>query len=151
MKLIVAVDENGGIGNKGKIPWRCVEDQLFFRFLTMGECVFMGRETYNSLPKSLSGRRNFVITSSDEPLRTGFRRGDLKMMYDINDGFIIGGQMLYNDAIVKGYADTLYLSRITGLHECDRFFTVPKSLKKVASLELSSDCTVEKWTHDNDY
>lgn len=68
MKLIVAVDENGGIGNKGKIPWSCVEDQLFFRFLTMGECVFMGRETYNSLPKSLSGRRNFVITSSDEPL-----------------------------------------------------------------------------------
>ena len=145
MKIIVAVDENGGIGCNGGIPWKCPEDQRFFRFLTMGERVYMGRKTYESLNKPLSGRYNFVITSSQERLREGFHRGDLPLMYAIGDGFIIGGQALYEDALRKRKVDTAFISRINGIYECDRFFVLPSEFKKVSSFSISPDCTVEKW------
>lgn len=145
MKLIVAVDQNGGIGCNGKIPWSCPEDQRFFRFITMGERVYMGRATYDSLSKPLSGRYNFVVTHSKEDLRQGFHKTSLQMMYLNNEGFVIGGQMLYEDALSRKKVETIYISRISGLYECDRFFDMPAEFRKVSHYKLSEDCTVEKW------
>lgn len=61
--LVVAVAENGVIGQGGKIPWHISEDLKRFKALTMGHAVVMGRKTWDSLPrKPLPGRANVVVT-----------------------------------------------------------------------------------------
>lgn len=60
--LIVAVAENGVIGDRGAIPWRLKSDQQRFKALTMGKPVVMGRKTFISLRRPLPGRTNIVVT-----------------------------------------------------------------------------------------
>ena len=61
--LVVAVAENGVIGQGEKIPWHISEDLKRFKALTMGHAVVMGRKTWDSLPrKPLPGRANVVVT-----------------------------------------------------------------------------------------
>ena len=63
LSLIVAVANNGVIGNKGALPWRIPEDLRWFRQHTIGKPVIMGRKTWESLPKKpLPGRTNIVVT-----------------------------------------------------------------------------------------
>jgi dihydrofolate reductase len=60
--LIVAVAENGVIGNANGIPWRLKADQQRFQALTMGKPIVMGRKTFLSLKRPLRGRTNIVMT-----------------------------------------------------------------------------------------
>jgi dihydrofolate reductase len=60
--FVVAVAENGVIGQGNAIPWRLKSDMLRFRALTLGKPVVMGRKTFMSLRKPLPGRTNIVIT-----------------------------------------------------------------------------------------
>jgi dihydrofolate reductase len=59
---IAAVARNGVIGNDGDIPWRIPADWQRFKRLTMGQVLIMGRKTYDSIGRPLSGRTTFVIT-----------------------------------------------------------------------------------------
>ena len=65
MRLVIACDPNGGIGYKNKLPWTKIEGDLpRFKKLTENRVVFMGRNTWESLPvKPLPNRQNFIITS----------------------------------------------------------------------------------------
>jgi dihydrofolate reductase len=60
--FIVAIAENGVIGQGNAIPWRLKSDMQRFRKLTMGKPVVMGRKTFQSLPKPLAGRTSIVVT-----------------------------------------------------------------------------------------
>jgi dihydrofolate reductase len=61
--LVVAAARNGVIGKQGKLPWRLSSDLKFFKAITMGKPLVMGRKTWESLPKRpLPGRDNIVIT-----------------------------------------------------------------------------------------
>jgi dihydrofolate reductase len=60
--FVVAIAANGVIGQGNAIPWRLKSDMQHFRKLTMGKPVVMGRKTFQSLPKLLSGRTNIVMT-----------------------------------------------------------------------------------------
>ena len=61
--LVVAIAENGVIGNNGLIPWHISDDMKRFKALTLGHTVVMGRKTWDSLPrKPLPGRSNVVVT-----------------------------------------------------------------------------------------
>ena len=61
--LVVAIADNGVIGNQGAIPWHISEDLKRFKALTMGHTIVMGRKTWDSLPrKPLPGRVNVVVT-----------------------------------------------------------------------------------------
>ena len=61
--LVLAVADNGVIGDRGTIPWRIPEDLKRFKALTMGSPIVMGRKTYESIPRRpLPGRTNIVIT-----------------------------------------------------------------------------------------
>ena len=63
LTLVVAMAENGVIGNKGALPWRIPEDLKRFKALTLGKPCIMGRKTWDSLPKKpLPGRTNIVLT-----------------------------------------------------------------------------------------
>ena len=61
---IVAVSANGAIGKNGKLPWHYPADLKFFKETTLGSCVLMGRNTWESIRKPLPNRRNFVLTKS---------------------------------------------------------------------------------------
>lgn len=60
--LVVAVAENGVIGNDGTMPWHLPADLRRFKALTMGQPMVMGRKTFESLPGVLPGRRHIVLT-----------------------------------------------------------------------------------------
>jgi dihydrofolate reductase len=61
--FVVAVSKNGIIGRDGTLPWRLASDMRFFKTITMGKPLIMGRKTWESLPKRpLPGRDNIVIS-----------------------------------------------------------------------------------------
>jgi dihydrofolate reductase len=60
--LIAALAENGVIGRDNKLPWRIKSDMQYFRSLTMGKPVVMGRKTFQSIGKPLKGRTNIVVS-----------------------------------------------------------------------------------------
>src|SRR6478672_13370502 len=100
MKAIVAMTRDRVIGKENRIPWRLPGEQRWFKEVTMGHSILMGRKTFESIGQPLPGRRNLVIT------RTGSFPGvelirDLQTfdptLYEV-DGkeiFIIGGAKIY--------------------------------------------------------
>ena len=72
--LVVAVADNGVIGQGGRLPWRLKSELAHFRRVTMGKPIVMGRKTYLSIGKPLPGRTNIVV-SRDRTFRRAGRRG----------------------------------------------------------------------------
>jgi len=62
MKAIMAMARHRVIGHAGGMPWHLPEEFRFFKKTTMGHTIVMGRKTYESLGKPLSGRRNIVLS-----------------------------------------------------------------------------------------
>ena len=62
MKAIAAMSLNRVIGCEGQIPWHLPEDFKWFKQLTTGHFVLMGRKTYESMGKPLPNRTNIVLT-----------------------------------------------------------------------------------------
>jgi len=60
--LLVAVSENGVIGNAGQLPWHLPADLMRFKRLTMGHSIIMGRRTYDSIGRLLPGRTTVIVT-----------------------------------------------------------------------------------------
>ena len=61
-KAIVAVSEDGVIGRAGDLPWRLPGDLKWFKKITLGHTLVMGRKTWESLPGALPGRQNWVLS-----------------------------------------------------------------------------------------
>ena len=66
VSLIVAVSRNGVIGLNNQLPWHLPEDLKYFKSVTMGKPLIMGRKTYDSIGRPLPGRTNIVITRDPE-------------------------------------------------------------------------------------
>jgi dihydrofolate reductase len=126
--LVAAVARGGVIGRAGGIPWRLPEDVAHFKSLTTGHAVVMGRRTWDSLPdrfRPLPGRRNVVVTRSDEwradsAERAGSVDGALALLADEEHVFVIGGAEIYAAALP--HADELVLTEIDVAAEGDTFF-----------------------------
>jgi dihydrofolate reductase len=127
LSLIAALDENGGIGLQGGLPWRLPDDLKRFRALTMGHHVIMGRKTYESLGRPLPGRPMLVVTRQADFLAPGcgvvpsLRAGmDAAEQAGESELFVIGGGELYAQALPC--AQRLYLTRVQALVKADVFF-----------------------------
>ena len=131
ISLVAAVDSKNGIGLNGKMPWGHIkEDMEFFRGLTIGSTVIMGRVTFESLGnKPLPNRRNIVISSTanvayyfkyDNLFYESSLENALLRLLSENQIFIIGGESIYKKAI--DYADRIFLTHIDKDYHCDRFF-----------------------------
>ena len=79
--LVVAMGENRAIGRGGDLPWHLRSDMRYFREITMGKPVIMGRRTFKSLPRVLDGRLNIVLTRD-----RGFVAPDAVMAYSLEEG-----------------------------------------------------------------
>jgi dihydrofolate reductase len=126
--LVAAVARGGVIGRDGTIPWRLPEDVAFFKELTTGHAVVMGRKTWESIPgrfRPLPGRRNVVVTRNASWSAEGAERaGSVEEALALVDGaervFVIGGAEVYAAALP--YADELVLTEIDLDVDGDTFF-----------------------------
>ncbi len=101
MNLIVAVDKNWGIGKNNDLLYRIPEDMQFFRRMTLGKTIFMGRKTLESFKegKPLPKRTNIVLTHNKRKSKYDnliyVTEEELKTI-DLTDAFLIGGSSLYS-------------------------------------------------------
>jgi dihydrofolate reductase len=107
--LVVAMADNGVIGNGGALPWHISEDMRRFKALTTGKPCIMGRRTWDSLPKRpLPGRTNIVVTRDPT-----FRAEDAIVVHSLADALgrvrdaaevmIIGGAEIYRAALAHAH------------------------------------------------
>jgi dihydrofolate reductase len=129
--MVVAASTNNVIGRRGKLPWRLPDDLRRFRLLTMGKPVVMGRKTYDSIGRPLTGRRNIVVStnrtltidgcdvvsSPDEALDLAAENGASEVM-------IIGGERIYMDLLPRTVR--IHMTRVHCLAEGDAFFPALK-------------------------
>src|SRR4051812_8035306 len=102
--LVAAVASNGVIGRNGHLPWRLPEDMRFFKELTLGHPVIMGRRTWESLGRPLPGRDNIVVTRQagyDAPgaAVANSLEAALALCFGESVAFVIGGHDLFAESM----------------------------------------------------
>ncbi len=124
ISIIAAMDRNQLIGKENRIPWRIHEDLAYFRKVTMGHVVVMGRKTYESLNQPLDGRTNVILTH-----RQDYRADGCIIMHSVEEVlvkfpneevFIIGGAEVFK--LFLPYAEKLYLTQIDNTYQGDTWF-----------------------------
>jgi dihydrofolate reductase len=122
-KAIAAMSENRVIGHRNQIPWHLPEDFQWFRRMTTGQIVVMGRKTFESIGRLLPNRTTFVMS------RSGFCHPGvqtIRSLSEIDPGsetqevFICGGAQLYAEALPL--CSDLYLTQVKRVVEGDTFF-----------------------------
>ena len=125
VSIIVAIAQNGTIGDKNALLWHIKEDMRFFRTTTSGHPVIMGRKTFESLgSRPLPKRKNIVITRSDVEFEGAFVAHSLEEAIAMAEGdeeiFIMGGAQIYAQALEV--ADRMYITRVERDYEGDTSF-----------------------------
>lgn len=115
ISLIVAVSEDGAIGDKGNLLWHLSSDLKRFKAITTGHTIIMGRKTYDSLPNgALPNRRNIVVSRQLKSLKDAEVYSDideaLKATSDEDIVYIIGGGEIYKETFPR--ADELHLTLV---------------------------------------
>ena len=123
--LVVAMSENGVIGRDNKLPWRLPEDLAYFKRVTMGHPIVMGRRTYESIGKPLPGRLNIVVTRQKDFAAPGcVVVHGLDEAWDAAKGAdevsVIGGTALFRDTLPV--ADRIHLTEVQAKVDGDTFF-----------------------------
>ena len=116
---------NRVIGRAGQIPWHIPEDFQWFKKMTSGQVVLMGRKTYESLGKPLPDRTNVVLTRRGEidGVITVHDLADIsESRYAPREIFVIGGAEIYAQLLPR--CRELYLSVVQREVEGDAFFPV---------------------------
>jgi dihydrofolate reductase len=151
LSLIVATANKNAIGRNNELPWHLPQDLKYFKSVTLGKPVIMGRKTFESIGKPLPGRTNIVVTrqkdwkfagvlvakSVEEALEIGqqFRNEQDSLAEEI---MVIGGAEIYRHALP--IAKRVYLTRIdVNVDGADAFFPeLPATQWKLIS-ELPGD------------
>jgi len=119
--LVAAMARNRVIGRDGTMPWHLPADLGHFKAITLGHPVVMGRRTFESIGRPLSGRRNIVISRSQPRLPGGMiLAGSLDEALATAGGesvMVIGGGEIYRHAIVR--ADRMELTLIDAVIDGD--------------------------------
>lgn len=149
INIIAAVATNGAIGRDNGLIWHISEDLKYFKSLTTGHPVIMGRKTFESIGRALPGRLNIVVSRGNPPLPEGVVtarsveeavRIATEASAAETEVFVIGGAMLYASAM--DIADTLYITRVhVSPEDADAFFPVvdERGWKLVSGSELKRD------------
>ena len=113
--LIVARARNGVIGKDNAMPWKIPGEQAYFKRVTLGHPIVMGRKTWQSIGRPLPGRRNIVVTRDTSFVAPGAEvvasfDAALAAAADAVEVFVIGGAQLYAAALPR--ADRLLITEI---------------------------------------
>lgn len=123
--LVVAVARNGVIGRDNQLPWRLPDDMKYFKQVTLGHPVIMGRRTYESIGKPLPGRKNIVVTRD-----RSFEAPGCIVAHSLEDAWkaagaaeeacVIGGTSLFEETLPT--ADVIHLTEVEAEVEGDTYF-----------------------------
>ncbi len=144
LSAIVAVDLKNGIGANNKLMWHMPADLKFFKTVTMGCPIVMGRKTYESIGRLLPGRRNVIITRNSSYKVDGAEvYGSIKEAIDHCKNeekvFIIGGAEIFNQSME--HLNEIYQTVVKHTFEADTFFggIDQSKFKKVWSEDHKAD------------
>jgi len=146
ISFIVAVSENNVIGKANKLPWYLPTDMKYFKNVTWGMPVIMGRKSYEALSEPLKGRTNIVVTRNKGWKANGVQTVTsidqaitLAAQTDAKEIFIIGGGEIFQAALPS--ADRIYLTLVHGTFDGDALFPELKQddWKLVSSHECEPD------------
>ncbi len=117
VSLVVALAENRVIGRANTQPWKIYGDSQYFKRITMGKPIIMGRRTHESIGRPLPGRRNIVVSSGRQFVGPGLDRVstldqalDLARADGAREAMVIGGVGIYRAALPL--ADRLYITEV---------------------------------------
>lgn len=125
VSIIVAVADNGVIGNKNDLPWHLSADLKRLKALTMGHHMIMGRKTYDTIGRPLPGRKFIVVTRNrdfavPDVLTANSVESALMLAQGDDEVFIAGGAEIYAQSLHR--ADVMYLTRVHAEPPGDTFF-----------------------------
>ncbi len=142
---VFAMSENRVIGKDNQLPWHLPADLKFFKNLTTGHPIIMGRKTFESIGKPLPNRTSIVITR-----QPGYSLPGCIVVHDVSAAiqeaqkinpnvFIIGGAEILQQALP--YIDTMYLTLIHKNFEGDTFYPEINSAQwhEVGRQEFAAD------------
>jgi dihydrofolate reductase len=152
-KAIVAVSQNGVIGKNGDLPWRLPGDLKWFKKITIGHTVLMGRKTWESLPFPLPGRKNWVLSRTAKPQK-GMEvvRSSDEIADKLQPGeqlFVIGGGEVYSQYLAR--CNEIYVTEVLQtIQGGDAFFPDFKSdFTAVETLDENKDFILKRWSRKN--
>ncbi|MFA5916860.1 MAG: dihydrofolate reductase [Candidatus Gracilibacteria bacterium] len=161
--IILAVDNENGIGKNNDLAWKINADIKYFKETTtkttdIGKvnAVIMGRKTWESIPskyKPLPDRINCIISSTLKQESSNSKIDDFVLYYNSLDNaleelekkdnieniFIIGGARLYNEALKHPNLDKIYLTEVDGVFDCDTFVNLD-----LENFEIESKGTIHE-------
>lgn len=139
ISLVVAAAKNNVIGKDNQLVWHLPEDMKYFKNVTWGMPVVMGRKSFESLGKPLAGRKNIIITRQTGwdvegtiPVNSLDDAMFLVKKMDVKEMMVIGGGEIYRMAFEK--SKRIYITRVDAEPEGDTYFPVidPKVWKLVS-------------------
>ena len=124
LSIIAAIAKNNAIGKDNQLLWHISEDLKYFKRITSGHTVIMGRKTFASIGRPLPNRTNIVISRTLQPT------ADVLIVPDVTaalqhisreeEAFVIGGGAIYREALPM--AQKLYITYVDADYEADTFF-----------------------------
>ncbi len=128
VSIIVATSLNHAIGKDNQLLWHLPADLKFFKTTTMGCPVVMGRKTFQSIGRTLPGRKNIVITRDNsfntdkqyDLITVGSIDEALVKLHAEQEVFIIGGGEIYKQSI--DLVDTIYITLVNTVIDGDVYF-----------------------------
>ena len=127
ISLLVAMDKNRVIGVNNQLPWHLPSDLAYFKRVTMGHPIIMGRKAHDSIGRVLPGRENIILTRNSNYSAPGctviYSVDDIKRLNAERKNeelFVIGGAELFNH--VLDFSDRLYITLIEDEFDGDTFF-----------------------------
>lgn len=144
---IAAMSENRVIGCEGKIPWHIPEDLKFFKMMTLGNVVVVGRKTFETLPK-LKDRKILVLSRNQSYSSCGEINGVnidwLETFIGSDKLFIAGGGEIYKQFLP--ICDELYLTTIKKQIDGDTYFPEFEELFKLNNIIKDTELfKIEHW------
>jgi dihydrofolate reductase len=119
ISIIVAMDKNCLIGLNNKIPWKLSADLKRFKEITTGYPIIMGRKTFDSIGRALPNRINIVVSKNvDLNIKDVIIKNSLEAAIDfakttnLETCYIIGGSIIYSEALEKNYVDEILLTDV---------------------------------------
>jgi len=147
VSMIAAMADDRVIGLDNKMPWHLPADLQFFKRVTLGKPVIMGRKTYQSIGRPLPGRKNIVLTRDTELTIEGVDcvqdlEQAVALVGDVDEMMIIGGATIYQQFLAQ--ADRLYLTFIDLKTVGDTQFPDYQSNAQWQEVEREVHCKDEK-------
>ncbi len=125
LSLIVAMDRRMAIGKDNALPWRLSDDLRYFKRATLGKPVIMGRKTFESIGKPLSGRDNVVITRNPQWQAAGCivyadPESALAALAEVPEACVIGGGQIYAATLHR--CERLHVTHVDAEVDGDVYF-----------------------------